>query len=45
MTGKWNPVEAGCCLAKPTSLPLRCHMGKEVKCLCEAEGQLCRGGL
>jgi len=28
-----NPAEAGCQLVKPTSLPLRCHIGKEVKCL------------
>jgi len=33
---KWNPVEAGCQPAKPTSLPLRCHAGKEVKHLRKA---------
>jgi len=43
MAGKWNCVEAGCCLAKPTSLRLRYHVGKKVKCLNEAEGQLYRG--
>jgi len=25
-----NPAEAGCQLGKPTSLPLRRHLGKEV---------------
>ena len=45
VAGKWNPAEAGHCLAQPTSLPLRCHTSKEVKRLRKTEGQLCREGL
>jgi len=36
VAGDWNPAEAGCQLAKPTSLPLRCHVGKEFKRLHKA---------
>jgi len=37
VAGEWNPAE-------PTSLPLRCHVGKAVKCLCKAATSLAEGG-
>jgi len=40
---KRNPAEAGCQLTERTSLPLRCHVGKEIKRMRKAATSLAGG--